>query len=62
MLWVMFKDVVVEFGVHNGVVLCFLRRLRALWGERVVRKYCARSVLGVVGGHAVAAICGRMWW
>ena len=42
------------------VVTCFLRRPRALWGESVLRKYCARSVLGMVGGHAVEAICGRM--
>jgi hypothetical protein len=43
-------------------VLWSLRRLRALWGERVVRKYCERSVLGMVGGHAMAAMLGRMCW
>ena len=33
-----------------------------LWGESVVRKYLVRSVLGVVGGHADVAMCGRIWW
>jgi hypothetical protein len=28
----------------------------------VVRKYWVRSVLGLVGGHADVAMCGRMWW
>ena len=32
-------------------VECFFRHPRALWGERVVRKYWARSVRGMVGGQ-----------
>ncbi len=28
----------------------------------MVRKYWVRSVLGLVGGHADVAMCGRMWW
>jgi len=41
-------------------VECFFWRLCALWGERVVRKYWARSVRGVVGGQDDAAMFGRM--
>jgi len=32
-------------------VECFFRHPCALWGERVVKKYWARSVRGGVGGH-----------
>jgi len=39
---------------------CFFRRPRALWGERVVRKYWARSIWGMVGGQDDAAMFGRM--
>jgi hypothetical protein len=55
MFKVMFVDVVVELGLNDsgGVFL------EALWGERVERKYWARSVRGVVGGQAVNASCGR---
>ena len=41
-------------------VECFFRRPRALWGERVVRKYWVRSVRGMVGGQDDAAMFGRM--
>jgi hypothetical protein len=58
---VMFVDVVVEFGLNNSGGVFFMR-LRVLWGERVERKYWARSIQGVVGGQVVATNCGRMWW
>ena len=38
----------------------FFRRPRALWGERVVRKYWARSVRGMVGGQDDVTMFGRM--
>ena len=41
-------------------VECFFRRPHALWGERVVRKYCMRPVPGVVDGQDDAAMFGRM--
>jgi hypothetical protein len=41
-------------------VECFFRRPRALWGDRVVRKYWARSVRGTVGGQDDVAMFGRM--
>ena len=41
-------------------VECFFRRLHALWGVRVVRKYWLRSVRGVFGGQDDAAMFGRM--
>jgi len=43
-------------------VQCFFKRPHALCGESVVKKECARSMRGVVGGHAISAICGRRWW
>ncbi len=58
---VIFIDVVVEFGLNDDGGL-FLYAAPGLWGERVERKYWARFVQGVVGGQAVAASCGRMWW
>ncbi len=59
MFEVMLVYVVVEFGLNNGGGVFFMQ-LWALWGERVERKYWARSVQGMVGGQAVAASCGRM--
>ncbi len=41
-------------------VECFFRRPHALWGERVVRKYWARSVRGMVGGQDDVTMFGRM--
>ncbi len=35
---------------------CFFRRPRALWGDKVVRKYWARSVRGTVGGQDDVAV------
>ena len=40
----------------------FFRHPRALWGERVVRKYWVRSVQGLVGGQDDAVMFGRMCW
>ena len=57
----MLKDVVVEFCMGNGCGVSLESAAGTVGGE-VVRKYCLRSVRGVVGGHAVAAMCGRMWW
>ncbi len=39
------------------VIECFFRRLHALWGESVVKKYWARSVRG--GGWA--GTCYDVW-
>ena len=41
-------------------VECFFRSLRALWGDRVVRKYWVRSVWGTVGGQNDVVMFGRM--
>ncbi len=43
-------------------VECFIRCPCALWGDRVVRKYWARSVRGMVGGQDDVVMFGRMWW
>ncbi len=41
-------------------VECFFRYPRALWGERVVRKYWVRFVQGMVGGQDDVAMVGSM--
>ncbi len=41
-------------------VECYFRRPRALWGDRVVRKYWVRSVRGTVGGQDDVVMFGRM--
>ncbi len=42
-------------------MLCFFKRPLALCGESVVRNKSAKSVRGVIGGHAVGASCGSIW-
>ena len=54
-----FEDMLYSSTVTMAVE-CFFRRLRALWGGCVVRKYWLRSVQGVVGGQDDVAVFKRM--
>ncbi len=53
-----------KMWLHSSAVTmpveCFFRRPRALWGDRVVRKYWERSVQGTVDGQDDVVMFGRM--
>ena len=55
----MFEDMVVQLRSDDAGRM-FFKHPRALWGEKVVRKYWARSVRGMVGGQDDVTIFGRM--
>ena len=59
MFALMFEDVVIELRSDDASGV-FFRRPRALWGDRVVRKYWARSVRGTVGGQDDVTMFGRI--